>query len=44
MNAQVLLGDEVILHLLLQRRRDVICETGVAEGTTDEFGIEGQVR
>ena len=44
MNAEVLLSDEVVLHLLFQGRRHVVCEPGVAKGATDEFWVEGKIR
>ena len=44
MNAEVLLSDKVVLHLLFQGRRHVVCEAGVAKGATDEFGVEGKIR
>ena len=44
MDAEVLLSDKVVLHLLFQGRRHVVCESGVAKGATDEFGVEGKIR
>ena len=44
MDAEVLLSDKVVLHLLFQGRRHVVCEAGVAKGATDEFGVEGKIR